>query len=352
MTHNSIRMKTEGSYEILIYDQIGADWWTGEGVTAKGFANAMKGVPSTAQIDLRIKSPGGDMTEGFAIYDTITRHEGHVNVYIDGLAASMATIIAMTGDTIHMAANAMFMIHEPSGVAVGTAEDMLTMAALLESMSSNAVKTYAARTGRDPVAIKQEMQAETWFTAEAAKAAGYVDQITPRKTINAHFDASTMFATAPVWVQSRLAELYGTKPMTTNNPEKPEEKVANPVALVDVDKAKEDARMEERRRCSNITAACKLAGMPELTDGFLNDPAMTVDAVNAKLLDAVCKKNQPLVDGLEKPDAGSADPEMDELKKAYAADQKNGLKMSFDDYVHMIRVEQGKEPLIRTKAEK
>ena len=159
--------------EISIFDEIG--YW---GVSAKQFIADLKSVPADHEIVLKIHSPGGEVFDGNAIYNALKRHTGGVSVQIEGLAASMATVISLAGAPVKMAANGFYMIHNPWGSAVGDAEEMRDQAALLDKIRSGMIAAYAAKSGQEPEQIAAWMDAETWFSAEEAKAAGFVDEIT------------------------------------------------------------------------------------------------------------------------------------------------------------------------------
>ena len=266
---NRIYSKGSKSAEVLIYDQIGKDWWTGEGIDAKSFAQALRDLGPVESINLRINSPGGLVFEGMAIYNALKDHPAEVHVHIDGLAASIASIIAMVGDTITMAENAAFMIHEPWGVTVGSAEDMLAEADLLQKLTDIGVSTYAARSGQSPESIRQAMKAETWYTAHEAKAAGFVDAISPNKQLLACAEMPRRFQNMPDWFSSRLSTdsperagviarflsdkglAIGPKessmPKTDTNPE------AKPESL-SADEARKQARQEMQAECQKYTA--------------------------------------------------------------------------------------------------
>jgi hypothetical protein len=249
-----------------------------------------------------------------------------------------------------MAANAMFMIHEPSGVAVGTAEDMLRTATLLESISKNVVETYAARTGRDKAQIKAEMQAETWFTAEQAKEAGYVTHVAPRKQMTAHFDMSAQFGSAPAWVRERLAELKGGNMPTS--PEKTKEaEDAKPEQAVDIaaiqQKAAKDAADAATARATEISAKCQLAGFPGKASEFIANQSMSPADVADELLKMVCKKNAPTDCGGD-PLKDQADPNA-KYSQEYNATPETQARMTLADYQSLRRFQDGLEPLIPGK---
>jgi ATP-dependent protease ClpP protease subunit len=119
--------------EIAIYEEIGAF-----GLPAKAFLDELKAL-GPRDVMLRINSPGGSVFDGVAIYNALKRHEGRVTVLIDGIAASIASMIAMAGDEVVMPANAMLMLHDPSGVVMGTAVDMRSTAEALDKMKAGMV---------------------------------------------------------------------------------------------------------------------------------------------------------------------------------------------------------------------
>jgi ATP-dependent Clp endopeptidase proteolytic subunit ClpP len=157
--------------EVAIYDEIG--YW---GVTASEFVKDIQSVQAKS-ITLHINSPGGDVFDGIAILNSLRQHPATVNVVIDGLAASAASFIAMAGDTVEIAPNAMVMIHEASGLVIGNAEDMVEMAALLDKTSANIANVYAQRAGGDTEDWRTAMRAETWYSDQEAVDAGLVDSI-------------------------------------------------------------------------------------------------------------------------------------------------------------------------------
>ncbi len=173
------------SADILIYDVIGEDFFFG-GISAKSFSADLKALGDVNTLNVFINSDGGSVFEGLTIYNQLHRHKATVNVSIDGLAASIASVIAMAGDNIAIAENAMMMIHKPYGGGIGTADDMRTVADALDKVEETLVDTYVARSGADPAEISGMMQAETWMTAADAIDHGLVDEITPAKQMAAY----------------------------------------------------------------------------------------------------------------------------------------------------------------------
>lgn len=173
---SQFRMVNAGDQaEIYLYDVIGEDYFGG--ISAKMFADELGKLKSAKQIDVRINSPGGDVFAGNTMYTLLKSHPANVTVYVDGLAASIASVIAMAGDSIEISQNGMLMIHDPFGGSFGTAEEHRKLADLLDKVKDSIANTYVARTGMDKEQALQLMAAETWFTAEEALAANLVSRI-------------------------------------------------------------------------------------------------------------------------------------------------------------------------------
>lgn len=159
--------------EINIYDEIG--FW---GVTAKSFLDEMN-VAKGRPITLRINSPGGDVFDGMAIYNRLKSHSHDVIVHIDGLAASMASVIAMAGKTVNIAEGAMLMLHNPSSSWTGgESKDLRKTADMLDKVKEATVTAYVRKTQMDATEISALMDEETWLTAAEAKEKGFVDFVT------------------------------------------------------------------------------------------------------------------------------------------------------------------------------
>jgi len=187
----SYRMRLSGAQtgEIYLYDEIGASMWGG-GISAKQFAEDLSALGRIDTLNIRMNSPGGDVFDGLAIYNTLKRHPANVVVDIDGMALSIASVIAMAGDTINMAGNAMMMIHDPWTIAAGTAEDFRKQADLMDQVKTNLAETYASRTETDEDQIMDMMTEETWMTAQDAVKYGFADSVTEEIAMAAKFDLS------------------------------------------------------------------------------------------------------------------------------------------------------------------
>ena len=159
---------------ISIYDVIGEDVWTGEGVTARRVAGALRAIGRNA-VTVNVNSPGGDMFEGLAIYNLLREHPAEVTVKVMGLAASAASIIAMAGDRIEMGLGSMFMVHNSWGLVMGNQNDMRDAAETFAEFDAAMADIYTARTGLGRDEIEAMMNAETWMRTERAIEMGFAE---------------------------------------------------------------------------------------------------------------------------------------------------------------------------------
>ena len=209
--------------EISIFDEIGM-----YGISAKQFISDLKAIPANDKIVLKIHSPGGEVFDGNAIFNALQRR-GNVEVQIEGLAASMATVISLAGMPVKMAENGFYMIHNPWGVAMGDAAELRDQAELLDKIRSNMVGAYAAKSGQDPEQIQEWMDAETWFTAAEALAAGFIDEITDTLSLAASsnkFARMAKFKNAPA---NLTAQPQSMEIEITPEPEIVEEVIADSI---------------------------------------------------------------------------------------------------------------------------
>jgi ATP-dependent protease ClpP protease subunit len=160
--------------EILLYDEIGM--W---GIQAGDFVRELQMI-STGNILVRVNSPGGDVFDGLAMFNALRGMAAggvKVQTHVDGVAASIASVIALAGDTRTAAENAFFMIHNPWSIVIGDARDMRQMAGVLDKITGQLVKLYAGASALAPEMIVAMLDAETWLDAQEAKAGGFIGDI-------------------------------------------------------------------------------------------------------------------------------------------------------------------------------
>lgn len=178
--------------ELLLYDEIGG-WF---GATADQFVEDLAGITAPS-LRVRVNSPGGSVFEGLAIANALRAHPAQVAVQVDGLAASIASVIAMAGDELIMMPNSMLMVHDASGLCMGDAAEMQKMGEVLDLISNNIADVYAAKAGGTRAQWRDTMRAETWYLPEDAVKAGLADQAVDAKRTEPDGDEPEM--RAPHW---------------------------------------------------------------------------------------------------------------------------------------------------------
>lgn len=169
----AIVVKAEGEEaSIYLYDIIDP-WW---GVAAKDFVQALNGI-TAPRVHLHINSPGGDVFEARAMAAAVRSHKSHIVTHIDGLCASAATYVGIAAKEVEIAEGAFFMIHKAWALAMGNSDEMLSMADLLDKVDQSIAADYARKTGKPVEDLMALMAAETWYTAQEAKEAGFADRV-------------------------------------------------------------------------------------------------------------------------------------------------------------------------------
>ena len=211
MNKNWYSIKAESSNEvadIYIFDEIGA-----YGITAQGFIEEIKAYKDVP-INLHINCIGGDVFEGMAIYNVIRKRTAKTTIYIEGIAASMGSVIALAGDEVIMAENSLFMIHNAWGGAMGEANDMRKTAALLEKISGEIADIYMKKTRLPYNKVKEMMDEETWLSADEAFNLGFVDSISDAIKVAAKYDVSKFKNITDKEIQNKLSVNLKSKKMT------------------------------------------------------------------------------------------------------------------------------------------
>lgn len=289
-----------GVAEISIYDEIGA--W---GITAKDFQREFRALGPVKDIRVSINSPGGEVFDGLAIHNMLKRAKARVTVTVDGIAASIASVIAMAADELIMPANSMLMIHNPSGVVVGTSKDMRELADALDKIRGSLVSAYADKSGLEPDAIVEMLDAETWLSADEAVALGFADTIEDPVKMAAAFDLSR-FRNAPAQAVASLRDPVALNPAdqeveltdenSTDSAEtlEPATEIQETVATepeieavqadetsTSADEIVARAITDERTRSADIMAACAIAGRPDRAVEFVASGKSVSDVLAA-----------------------------------------------------------------------
>jgi len=316
----AIRARGTGA-EVAIYDEIGA-----YGVSAKGFLAELGALPEGTPVDLRLNSPGGSVFDAVAIHNALKRHAGPVTVWIDGIAASAASYIAMAGDEIVMPENAFLMIHDPAGLVMGTAEDMRAMAEALDKVKGSLVSGYAAKSGRTTEEVSGLMSAETWFDASDAVAQGFADRLIEPVRIAARFDIGRFRNAPPVLVEAvevdpdpdgaeieageetdgdaegdQLSDAGDEQAAAPGAPQPPAN--SPPPSGAPPDPAA--IRSEAIGHARAVVDLCRLAGQPQMAGRFLEEDA-SLDAVRTVLLAAKAEAEPEIAPHHPQPGRSSA----------------------------------------------
>lgn len=188
------------SAEMFIYGPIGG--WFG-GVTREQVAADLRAMGSVETINIRIDSEGGEVFEGFNIYNQLLRHPARKIVDIDAACCSIASVIACAGDVVRMARNSCYMIHEPTGGWYGTAAELRSTAARLDDIRDQLIETYQKKTGLAVAELSDMIAAETWLRASHAAQLGFVDEVTDQLPMAACANL-TGFRNVPDWVAKQM----------------------------------------------------------------------------------------------------------------------------------------------------
>jgi len=204
----NIQNKAGETADVYIFDEIGT-----YGITAQEFITDIKDLKDTP-INLRINSLGGDVFDGMAMYNVIKRREAKTTVYIEGIAASIATIISLGADEVVMAENSLFMIHNAWGGTMGEAKDMRKTAETLEKITGELTDIYRKKTGLSYDALAEMMDEETWLNANEALEMGFIDTISDSIKVAAKYDVSKFKNITQEEIQNKLSININNKKMT------------------------------------------------------------------------------------------------------------------------------------------
>ena len=309
----------QASAEINIYGDIGDSWW-GESVTASQFVKDINALKAD-QVTVRINSYGGSVHDGVAIHNAMKRHTATIDVQIDGIAASIASLIAMAGDKVTIAENALMMIHAPLTGVWGNAVALREAADMLDTHSRAVATSYASKSGKsadDVLALLSDGK-DHWFTAAEALAEGYVDAVgaasddgaqasarfdlsrfkdVPAALLRARPQAAAAAAVPPVASATSFQEIPMTQtvnqPAATPNPAATPTQAAPVVDAVAV-LAADGARRQAIRAMGQPFMAH--TGMGEFIATLENDHAVTADLAGQRILARLGQGAEPVAGG-------------------------------------------------------
>ncbi|EFF0703662.1 Clp protease ClpP [Escherichia coli] len=281
----------QGEADIYIYDEIG--FW---GVTAKQFISDLNALGDITHINLHINSPGGEVFEGIAIFNTLRNHGAGITVYVDGVAASMASLIAMAGDTVIMPENAFMMIHKPWGISGGDAEKMRTYADRLDKLESVMVPVYAQKTGKTTDEIAAMLADETWMSGAECLAHGFADQVTPAVKAMACIQSKRTeeFKKMPESIRNMITQPSDRTPREATTTQAVTEPAPAPAAP-DEETIRASVLAEQKARMSGINDLFAMFGgrYQALHAQCVADPGCSLEMARERLLNEMGKESSP-----------------------------------------------------------
>ncbi|WP_270771041.1 ClpP-like prohead protease/major capsid protein fusion protein [Proteus mirabilis] len=274
-----MQAKEDQTADIYIYDEIG-----GWGISARRFTEDLISLGNLSHINLHIHSPGGEVFDGIAIYNQLKNHSATITVYIDGLAASMASVIAMVGDTVIMPKNAM-MIHKPWGVSWGDANDMREYADLLDKLENVLIPAYVAKTGKTTEEITAMLEQETWLDGDECVEHGFADKVIEPVKAMASLTSKRIeeFSSMPSAIKNQITPKNTTKP--TQQPQPNSSPEPQPSATY----------ADEQTRLNGIKDLFAMFGgrHNELMITCLADANCSVEKAREQLLNTIAQQQNP-----------------------------------------------------------
>ena len=281
---------------LILYGAVGESFFE-EGFTARDVVNALAKLKGK-DVAVRINSGGGYSDEGVAIYNSLKTHNGKITVYVDGIAASAASLIAMAGSEIVMRTGSTMMVHDPMMISVGNADDMTKAIEQLNACANSMADIYADKTGRKAADIRAEMREELWLTPDDAIAKGYADRRDDDEAIEASAFDYRAYAKAP----ERMVALSDKrqwsnrlkKPVASAAPQQKElqqmadtitKEAAAALAETSATEAATKARTEESARTSAILAICAEAEALPMAAALITE-GITAEQAKARISSA------------------------------------------------------------------
>lgn len=291
--------------EVYIFGDIGESWWSDQTVTARQFVNDLDKLDAEI-LNVRINSYGGAVSDGLAIYNALRRHRAKKTVTVEGVAVSIASLIAMAGDTVDMPANSLLMIHAPWGAVQGNAADMRDMADVLDRYAAAMASSYARKTGQpeaDMLALLTDGE-NHWYTAVEAQAAGFADTVSAELKAAASIPPRFRPQSTPIGVAAMADDIKPTPPAAPVSaapaPVAPAAAPAQPDNVIDIrDAAKREALAAEKTRRQDIRSLlvgvhAKNPALQEVMNACLDDPDCTREMASQRLLRKLGESAEPL----------------------------------------------------------
>lgn len=304
-----IRALAAGRVEIFLYDVIG-----GWGITAQQFVSDCKeaGVFEASAIDLHIHSPGGDVMQGFAIFNTLSRLKAKLDIWVDGVAASMASmIVCLPGATVHMPENAWLMVHKPWGGIAGDSDDMRDYAAWLDRNEALMLSAYMNKTGLGQEELEAMLKAETWLNGAEAVEKGFADTLEPelqaaacvnqnklKDYLNMPEQINNLFGPRAEAPASQPKPAQNPAPQAANNP--PAQQPAQQPLAGNIDITALAAQLQQQMQAANTERVSAVSAVFDAFPAFgslkaecITDISCSVEQARTKLLNALAAGTTP-----------------------------------------------------------
>ena len=231
-------------YDVIVSDELEAEW-TG-GIAPRPFIDALKSM--TGPVHIRINSPGGDVFGATAMAQAMREYPGEITCHVDGVAASAASVLAISGSKMVMAPGSLLMIHNAWTMAVGDRNDLLDTASLLEKVDGMLAEGYARKSGGTADTFSAMMDAETWFTPAEAVAAKLADAIAEKASSPAASWDLSVFAKAPMAAAvTRITTVTETTEVCTEVATETVEIISEEAAAMPEDNASNEIEARKRQ---------------------------------------------------------------------------------------------------------
>ena len=304
-----IRALAAGRVEIFLYDVIG-----GWGITAQQFVSDCKeaGVFEASAVDLHIHSPGGDVMQGFAIFNTLSRLKAKLDIWVDGVAASMASmIVCLPGATVHMPENAWLMVHKPWGGIAGDSDDMRDYAAWLDRNEALMLSAYMNKTGLGQEELEAMLKAETWLNGAEAVEKGFADTLEPelqaaacvnqnklKDYLNMPEQINNLFGPRAEAPASQPKPAQNPAPQAANNP--PAQQPAQQPLAGNIDITALAAQLQQQMQAANTERVSAVSAVFDAFPAFgslkaecITDISCSAEQARTKLLTALAAGTTP-----------------------------------------------------------
>lgn len=304
-----IRALAAGRVEIFLYDVIG-----GWGITAQQFVSDCKeaGVFEASAVDLHIHSPGGDVMQGFAIFNTLSRLKAKLDIWVDGVAASMASmIVCLPGATVHMPENAWLMVHKPWGGIAGDSDDMRDYAAWLDRNEALMLSAYMNKTGLGQEELEAMLKAETWLNGAEAVEKGFADTLEPELQAAACVNQNKLkdYQNMPEQINNLFgprAEAPASQPQPAQNPapqaanNPPAQQPAQQPQAGNIDITALAAQLQQQMQAANTERVNAVSAVFDAFPAFgslkaecITDISCSAEQARTKLLNALAAGTTP-----------------------------------------------------------